>query len=143
MSFEKANLIAKATKSNTTKEVRYVSTVYKQSVSVNADEGLKVEDKDYDLNLVIPVHTFETFISGLMELKKDFDIACAYSKEPITHEYNSNNNEDILADKSYTFAHWDSIYNNVLFSYLNQFNAFIYLSEFGHYVNLYALPKKN
>lgn len=64
MIFKKVNLIAKATKSRTTKEICYVSTIFKQNVLINAYGDFEVDDQDYDVNLKldIPVHTFESFI---------------------------------------------------------------------------------
>lgn len=142
--FKKANLIAKATKSSTIKKIYYVSTVFKQTVFVDADEDLEVDDQEYNvnLNLHIPVHTFESFIDVLLELRKDFKVACAYSKEPITYVNNPSNNANIVGDKSYAFAYWDSVLNNVLYSNLKRFNVFIYLDEFDRYANLYVYQKK-
>lgn len=140
MVLTKEELIAKTTKSSTIKEICYVSTIFKQRVFVNADEDLEVDDQEYDMNLKldIPVHTFESFINVLLDLRKDFNVACAYSKEPITYENNPSNNDNIVGDKNYTFAYWDSIHNNVLYSSLKRFNVFIYLSEFERYANLYV-----
>ncbi|MBG9730799.1 hypothetical protein ABD87_14995 [Lysinibacillus sphaericus] len=138
MNFNKSNLIAKATKSNTIKEICYVSSVFKQNVYTNANGDLEVEDRDIDvyLNLDIPVHTFESFINVLLELRKDFDVACAYSKEPISFENHPSINNNIAGDKSYAFAYWDSCHDNVLFSDSKGLNVFIYLSDFERYANL-------
>ena len=88
------------------------------------------------------MHSFESFINALLELRKDFDVACAYSKEPITHENHPFNNENIVGDKSYAFAYWHSFHNNVLFSDSTGFNVYIYLSDFERYANLYVYPKE-
>ncbi|MBX8945848.1 hypothetical protein [Lysinibacillus sp. K60] len=144
MIFKKVNLIAKATKSRTTKEICYVSTIFKQNVLINAYGDFEVNDQDYDVNLKldIPVHTFESFINALVELRGDFEVACAYSKEPITHENRPSNN-DIVGDKSYSFAYWESIHKNVLYSNYKEANVFIYLSEFERFANLYVYLKRN
>ncbi|UXJ71287.1 hypothetical protein [Lysinibacillus fusiformis] len=144
MNSKKVNLITEATKSNTIKEVCYVSTIFKQKVFLNADEDLEVSDHEYDINLNfdIPVHTFESFLNALLELRNDFDVACAYSKELISFENHPKDNDNIVCDKSYVFAYWDSVHNNVLYSNYEQANVFIYLSEFERYANLYVYQKK-
>ena len=142
MNFKKVNLIAEATNSKTIKEICYVSGIFKQNVFVNADGDFVVDDQDYDVNLKldIPVHSFESFIIALLELRKNFDIACAYSKEPIAHE--NYNKDNLVSDKSYTFAYWDSVHNHVLYSNYKQANVFIYINEFERYANLYVCHKK-
>ncbi|ACA42403.1 hypothetical protein [Lysinibacillus sphaericus] len=136
MFYKKLDLITEATKSNTVKEVCYVSRIFKQNVYTDSNGDLEVDDQEIDVNLHldIPVHTFESFINALLELRKDFDVACAYSKEPLTHE--NSNKENIVADKSYTFTYWNSVHNNVLHSNNKQANVFIYLNEFERYANL-------
>ncbi len=143
MIFKNANLIAEVTKSSAIKEICYVSSVFKQNVSINANGYFEVDDQDIDVNLRlnIPVHTFESFINALVELRKDFDVACAYSKEPISHENHPSNNGDIVGDKSYAFAYWDSVQNNVLYSNFKVANVFIYLSEFERYANFFVCHK--
>lgn len=143
MNFKKVDLIAEVTQSCTIKEICYVSTTFKQNVYVNANGDTEVVDLDIDVNLKldIPVHTFESFINVLLELRKDFDVACAYSKEPITYENHPFENDNIVGDKSYTFAYWHSIHHNVLFSSSKGFNVYIYLSEFERYANLYVYRK--
>lgn len=98
-----------------------------------------------NLKLDIPVHSFESFINVLLELRKDFDVACAYSKEPISHENSLGNNVNIVGDKDYAFGYWNSYHNNVLFSDTKRTSAhaFIYLSEFNSYANLHVTHKKN
>ncbi|PIJ98098.1 hypothetical protein [Lysinibacillus sphaericus] len=145
MILKEVNLIAKATKSRTTKEISYVSTIFKQTVFLNADEDLEVSDHEYDINLKldIPVHTFESFIDVLVELRENFDVACAYTKEPITHENHPSTN-DIVGDKNYSFAYWDSIHKNyVLYSNYKEANVFIYIYEFKRFANLYVYLKRN
>lgn len=142
---EKLDLITEATKSDTVKEVCYISRIFKQNVIINADGDFDVDDHEYDVNLKldIPVHTFESFINALLELRKDFDVACAYSKEPISFENHPINNDNIVGDKSYTFAYWDSVHkNHVLYSNYKQANVFIYINEFERYANLYVVKKE-
>ena len=143
MTFKKAELIAAVIKSSTIKEYCYVSTTFRQMVFINANEDIEVDDQDLDVELKIniPVHTFESFINALLELRKDFNVACAYSKEPFTYE-NKPSNEYLVSDKCYVFTYWHSVHNNVLYSDSMQFNVFIYLSEFERIVNLYVYQKK-
>lgn len=144
MILKKVDLIEKATKSRRTKEISYVSTIFKQSVLINSYGDFEVDDQDYDVNLKldIPVHTFESFINVLVELRENFDVACAYTKEPITHENHPSNN-DIVGDKNYSFAYWDSVHKNyVLYSNYKEANVFIYLSEFKRFANLYVYLKR-
>lgn len=143
MTFDLAKLIAKSTKTSTIKEVNYISTIFKQTPFITADGDLDVVDQEFDVTLKmdIPVHTFESFIDVLVELRKDFDVGCAYSKEPINSPIN---NDSIVSANNYTFAYWNSAHNNVLFSdYSKQFNVFIYLNEFGRFANLYIIRRNN
>jgi len=144
MKLKNVDLISKVTKSCAIKEVCYVSRIFKQNVFINANGDLEVDDQDIDVNfkLDIPVHTFESFIDALLELRKDFDVACAYSKELISFENHPIDNDIIVADKSYAFAYWNSYQDNVLFSDSKRFNVFIYLSDFERYANLYVSHKK-
>ena len=137
MTFTNAELIAKITESNHIKKFDYVSTIFKQQVSINADGDLEVDDQDHDVNikLDIPVHTFDSYIYVLLELRKYFRVACAYSKEPISHENCTCSH--ITADKKYGFVYWHSVYNHhILHSNYKEFNVYIYLSEFNRYANL-------
>lgn len=137
--------IAESTKSNTIKEVCYVSKIFKQNVSINSDGDYDVFDREIDINLKldIPVHFFESFINVLLQLRKDFDVTCAYSKEPITHENNPRNNDNIVCDNSYSFAYWDSTHKNVLYANSTEANVFIYLNEFDRYANLNLYQRRN
>lgn len=143
MSQQVVDLLSDVTDSNAYKKVSYVSTVFEQNVILNANGDFDVSDQDYNISylLSIPMHSFESFIDVLINLRKTFNVACAYSKEPITHENNPYNNADTKGDKNYTFVYWNLVHRNLLYSNSKGYNVFMYIREFEQYANLYVYKR--
>lgn len=133
MEFKTVEKIAELTKSLVLQETSYKASVFKQYAHTTADGEVEIteEDTEREIQLMIPVHSFSSFITLLLELRKDFTVGCAYTKEPMNYGDSTQG-----TGEGYTFSYYDAFYQNVLFSYVKEANVFIFLRDFDYYANL-------
>lgn len=133
MEFKTVEKITELTKSSVLKEISYKASVFKQYVYTTADGEVEITEEDTvrEIQLMIPVHSFSSFITLLLELRKDFTVGCAYTKEPMNYDVSMQETSE-----GYTFSYYASFYQNVLFSHVKEANMFIFLRDFDYYANL-------